>query len=183
MNAYTIGGKWLDDLNADLSGSDRACAVLGGSVMDDRVRTLLQKYLLPPRSENEDKLLGRSSPLESFSSRIELARRLNLITEETRKSLDWIRDIRNDAAHKTDFSFGNNSVRDRISNILLVMQLQEKASALLRPPYDSPKGQFVAAVVVLVACLDIEIGETGQTRHTPTNAIANASFPTAAGSR
>ena len=88
MNSYTIGGKWLDDLNADLTGSDRACAVLAGAVVDDRLKTLLQKYLLPSRVENEDKLLGRSSPLESFSSRIELARRLNLVSEETRKSLD-----------------------------------------------------------------------------------------------
>ena len=177
MNSYTIGGKWLDDLNAELSGSDRACAVLAGAVVDDRLKTLLQKYLLPPRVKSSDKLLGRSSPLESFSSRIELAQRLNLITEETRKSLDWVRDIRNDAAHKGDFSFDSDAIRDRVNNILMAMRLSERAPSLLRPPYDLPKGRFVAAMVVLVGGLDVEIGETVQTQHVPINAIANASLP------
>ena len=181
MNEYSIGGKWLDDLNAELSGSDRACAVLAGAVLDDRVKALLQKYLHPPRNEKEDKLLGRSSPLESFSSRIELARRLNLITEETRKSLDCIRDIRNNAAHETGFSFDSHSIKDRVSNILSAMLLPERAPVLLKQPYDSPKGKFVAAVVVLVACLDIEIGETRLTVHTPTNALAHAAFSEAEG--
>ncbi|MDF1591782.1 MAG: DUF4145 domain-containing protein [Desulfobacterales bacterium] len=176
MNTYTISGKWLNDLMEDLSGNDRACVILAGAVLDDRVKTLLQKYLLPPRGEKEDKLLGPSRPLESFASRVEIARRLNLISEDARKSLDDIRHIRNRAAHKIDFSFGANSVMDRVNNVLQTMQLQIRAPSLLTPPYNSPKGKFVAAVVILVLCLDIEIGETGTTVHSPTNALANFSF-------
>ncbi|MBI4844333.1 MAG: DUF4145 domain-containing protein [Nitrospirae bacterium] len=175
-NSYRIEGQWLNDLEADFSGSDRACAVLGGAIADDYVKMLLKKYLLPPQEKKKDKLLDRSSPLESFASRIELARRLNLITKETRKSLDWVRDIRNDAAHETDFSFSNDSAKDRVSNILQAMKLKEKKCPLLLSPYDTPKGQFIAAVIMLVACLNIEIGETTQTQHEPTDAISNASF-------
>lgn len=80
---YTIGGKWLQDLNDDLEGSDRACAVLAGAVVDDHLKTLLEKYLIPPDTNN-DKLLGRSSPIDSFAARIELARRLNLMIIQTK---------------------------------------------------------------------------------------------------
>jgi mannitol operon repressor len=101
---HTIGGKWLDDLNRDLTGSERSCAVLAGAILDDRLKTLLENYLLAPE-QREDKLLGRSGSLGSFAARIELACRLNLISRKTRKALDWIRDIRNDASHETLFTF------------------------------------------------------------------------------
>jgi Domain of unknown function (DUF4145) len=181
MDSYTIGGKWLADLNADLSGSDRSCAVLAGAILDDRLNALLQNYLLPARNKNDDKLLGRSGSIESFSSRIELARRLNLITEESRKSLDWVREIRNDAAHKVDFNFDDSSVRDKVANTLRVLLLKERAPALLNAPYNTHKGQFVAAVVMLVAGLEIEIGETHRTTHVITDALSKGIFRAAEG--
>jgi hypothetical protein len=139
MDSYTIGGKWLADLNADLSGSDRSCAVLSGAILDDRLKALLQKYLLSARNKRGDELLGRSGPIESFSSRIELARRLNLMSEESRKSLDWVREIRNDAAHNVDFNFDDNSVRDKVANILSVLSLRKRAPTLLNAPTIPPK--------------------------------------------
>ena len=45
--AHTIGGKWLDDLNQDLSGSERSCAVLAGAILDDRTSQSLQNLRSP----------------------------------------------------------------------------------------------------------------------------------------
>ena len=123
MKAHTIGGKWLSDLNVDLDGSDRSCAVLAGAVLDDKVKLLLKAYLLPPLKQAEDRLFGRFGALESFSSRIELSRRLNLITENTRKALDWVREVRNAAAHNSVFAFNDSSNKDRVANIVKALEL------------------------------------------------------------
>jgi hypothetical protein len=176
MNTHEFGGKWLADLNDDLRGSDRSCAVLAGAVLDDRVKQLLLAYLLPPKKQTEDRLLGRSGALESFSSRIELSGRLNLITENTRKALDWVRDIRNEAAHNSTFAFGDSSNHDRVTNIVKALELKKRAPDLLKPPYEGPKGEFVAAVVVLMTGLELETLEMKRTAHQPIDAVNTATF-------
>lgn len=174
--AHRIGGQWLDDLNTDLEGSERSCAVLAGAILDDRLLALIEAYLVPPKSSSEDRLLGRSGPLEPFASRIELARRLNLISDETRKALDWVRDIRNEASHKVVFSFDDDAISQRVRNIVDVLKLRENAAVLLNPPYDDIRGNFGAAVVTLVTCLQVEAAETVQTSHIPVDAMRDAKW-------
>ncbi len=176
MKILTIGGKWLDDLNADMSGSDRSCAVLAGAILDDRLLDLLSNYLLPPTKKSEDKLLGRGGGVESFTARIELAKRLNLITVPLAKSLDWVRQVRNDAAHNADFSFGGRSVQSKVNNIIVTLGLSKRAAALLKPPYSGTKGNFVASIVLLSAFLQIESAETKRTSYLPANVLENISI-------
>jgi hypothetical protein len=171
-----FGGKWLSDLNADLHGSDRSCAVLAGALLDEQVRSLLLAYLLPPDKKNEDRLLGRSGALESFSSRIELSCRLNLITEDTRIALNWVREIRNDASHKPDFSFNEDAIRSRVENIIDMLDLKKRAPDMFLTPYDSRKGAFVAAVTILISGLQLEVIETQRTSHQPNDAMNTATF-------
>jgi len=176
MNNLEIGGKWLTDLNADLRGSDRSCAVLAGAVLDEKVCSLLHAYLLPPEKKNEDRLLGRSGALESFSSRIELSRRLNLITESTRKALNWVREIRNAASHNQNFSFSEQATGKFVENIVDVLALKKRAPDMFRVPYEGAKGEFVVAVVVLMSGLQVEINETKLTLHKPSDAVNTATF-------
>jgi hypothetical protein len=165
-DSYTIGGKWLDDLRAELQGSDRACAVLAGAILDDRLKALLAGYLLPPQVEREDRLLGRSGAVESFSARIELAYRLGLVSAATRRSLDWTRDIRNDAAHQPEFGFDIDSVRDRVQNLASLIRLNDIVPEGVRSEFgESAKGRFVLSVMMLAAALQIEAGESGRTKH------------------
>ena len=168
-DSYTIGGKWLEDLTAEITGSDRACAVLAGAVLDDRIKSLLFSYLLPPMNEKEDRLLGRSGTIESFSSRIELAYRSALISIEVRRALDWVRDIRNYAAHEQGFMFENDQIKDRVANIIGALQNIEKLPLkTLADHYgDTSKGKFVASVVILSFVLEFEARESGRTRHQP----------------
>jgi DNA-binding MltR family transcriptional regulator len=169
-------GKWIDDLNLELNGSDRACAVLAGAIVDDRLKGLLQKYLLPSKSAKEDKLLGRSSPIESLSSRIELAYRLGLIGEEMSSSLHWIRDIRNLAAHEESFSISEQSCRDKIRNVIQSLKIDKNAPKLLQAPYDSNRGMFIAAIIMIAIAIDLETVNIEQTINVPVNAILNAEF-------
>ena len=170
MDEYITKGKWLDDLNEDLQGSDRSCAVLAGAILDDFLKTLLQRYLLVPANKKDDKLLGPSGPIDSFSARIELAHRLNLISAQTRKALDWVRDIRNQAAHQMDFRFDSDSNKDKVANIVSILKLTQ-VDELLKKPYEGVKGNFVAMTILMAAGLNVEIGEIGMTTFRPVDAI------------
>ncbi|GAB3270583.1 DUF4145 domain-containing protein [Parahaliea aestuarii] len=165
--SITLNGVWLQQLNIELEGSDRSCAVLGGAVLDDRLAKLIKKFLLPPKNEKEDRLLGRGRAVESFSARIELARRLNLVAEEVSRSLDWIRDIRNDAAHREEFSFEENSCQSRVENIIEALELKTYGPGLLECPYASPKGHFIVAVTMIVARIELETESVNGTLHDP----------------
>lgn len=175
MNEYNFSGKWIYDLNEDLRGSDRSCAVLSGALLDDILKNLLKKYLLKPENEKNDKLFGASSLFGSFALRIELSRRLNLITDEIRNALDSIRRIRNKAAHQADFTFESDSNTDVVSNIVKALALEKRVPDMLKKPYDGSKGNFVAATIVLKSCLAIDLDKITTTSFQPNNALAKFS--------
>jgi hypothetical protein len=105
------------------SESDRAAAVLGASLLDARLEDVFRTNL----ATNHDLLLGRSGPLSTFSSRINLAFALRWIDADTSHDLDIIRDIRNDFAHHLDheLSFATESIAARCCNL-------RSSAALLR---------------------------------------------------
>ena len=128
---------------------------------------LLNAHLLPPARLSEDRLLGRGAPVESFGTRIELARRLNLLNPEVSKSLDWMRDIRNDASHRQKFSFSENSVKDRVDNVIAALDLKTIIHDDFSERYRSPKGKFIACTLVLIARIQIETSAVQRASHEP----------------
>ena len=167
MATSSVGTPWLAQLNADLRGSDRACAVLAGAILDERLLQLIAKALLPSGRKGDDRLLGRGGALESFAVRIELCRRLNLVASEVSRSLDWLREIRNDAAHRELFTFEDSSTKDRVNNIVGALELRARGPGLLSPPYDDTKGNFVASVAMLVTRVQLEAETLKPIHHEP----------------
>ena len=102
---------------------------------------------------------------------IELAFRLGLLNREEQKILDWIRRIRNDAAHRTGFSFKDSSIADKVENILSAMKVRENAPKLFEYPYEGARGDFVVAVSMAVIVLEAIKGEIGQTKQAPWGAL------------
>jgi hypothetical protein len=146
---------WLKELYAELQGSDRACAVIAAVTLDESLKTILQKHLLPPQKPKEDRLLGRSGLLDSFSARTELAWRLGLVTDRLRNSLDDLRDVRNLAAHATDFSFSAPKVAVRVRRIdAALLPDANLPEGLMRELGDSLKSRFVASTLLLALALD-----------------------------
>ncbi len=152
--SLVMGGKWLQDLHQDLSGSDRSCAVLAAAILDDRLDRLLKAVLLPGAAKGEDRLLGRGGVADSFSARIELAYRVGLLSANVRKALDWLREIRNEAAHRTEFSFDADAIRSRAKNVVVALELKTRFPRSLQEPYASSKGHFVASTFVLACVLE-----------------------------
>jgi DNA-binding MltR family transcriptional regulator len=97
------------------SESERACAVLGGALLEAKLEDLFRRKLRC----FHDELLQGTGAIATFSARIRLARALDWISDDARFDLDAIRKIRNDFAHSFDqnLSFSDRSVTDRCANL------------------------------------------------------------------
>jgi hypothetical protein len=102
--------------------SDRACVILAAAVMDEHLTKMLKSKLVQIHTKDDQLFDGFNAPIGNFSTRIGIARRLGLISKKVCKSLDIIRKIRNDFSHDIfNCDFKNQSVRDRLSNLIKVI--------------------------------------------------------------
>lgn len=88
------------------SKSDRVLAVLGGAIVDDRLRTAII-YRLRDDSTRIDRLFDPSGPLGAFANKIDLAYLLHIYDKRTRDALSSIAKIRNYFAHSLTASFND----------------------------------------------------------------------------
>jgi len=91
----------LERLEAEIYGSsDRATAVLLGSMVDSALEFFIGGQLRPTLNSNDrGNLFGERGPFGTFSAKILTAYAFNLFGPETRSDLDLIRTIRNAFAH------------------------------------------------------------------------------------
>ncbi len=93
---------------------DQSCAIMATSRIDNLLYNAIKEKLLPPKRENsEDPLLDRA--LQTFSSRIEAAYRLGLISSQHANSLNKLRIIRNEFSHRLEhLTFDSQRQRGRV---------------------------------------------------------------------
>lgn len=100
------------------SESDRAAVILGASKLDQLLGMTLERYLLPSTVAN-DNLFSVNGPLGNFSSKIDFAYRLGLISGHFCKSIHLIRRIRNSFAHEIyGARLNSGSHRDRVKALV-----------------------------------------------------------------
>jgi hypothetical protein len=106
--------------------SDRACAILGASLLEELLLRLFQKSLL---EDAPKELFEGNGPLSTFSGRIKLAYFLGMISTDEYSELDLIRRIRNDFAHAFDhqLSFDTKPVAGRARALRFAELLAENA--------------------------------------------------------
>ena len=87
--------------SAEMLGvSDRACALICGSVLDSALtKALTIKLIDLSEPERKEIFIDRNAVLGRFSNKIIMAYALGLITKEQRLVLDRLRTIRNAFAH------------------------------------------------------------------------------------
>lgn len=117
-----IGPNPFEQIEFD---SDRAAGIVAGSIAETRLEQALQSRLRPadtPKLEDIIQQLFRpSGALGPFSTKIDLAYLMRLLSDEAYKDLTNVKNIRNDFAHKLDHdSFDVPSIRDRCKNLILV---------------------------------------------------------------
>ncbi|MEA2711478.1 MAG: hypothetical protein QOF78_4079 [Phycisphaerales bacterium] len=81
--------------------SERALVIVGAAQVDDALRDMLIGFLAPSTNDS-DELFDGDAPLATFSARIRLAFRLNLIDRSLARGCNLIRKIRNSFAHNAE---------------------------------------------------------------------------------
>ena len=99
------------------SESDRGCSLMAAAYLDMQLGELLKAFLVDDkRLVNE--LFRHTGALGTFSSRIDLAYSLGLISKGDRRNLHLIRKIRNDFAHvHLRLDFNNESISARCNEL------------------------------------------------------------------
>ncbi|MEW5980886.1 MAG: hypothetical protein AB1806_00790 [Acidobacteriota bacterium] len=99
--------------NKELAGdSDRAAAIVGCALLDDRLGALHTEFFV----QNQDgwsELLNSddsNAPLGSFGARIVAAYAVGLIDQTQRDALRRLKKVRNAFAHKTGLSFADQAI-------------------------------------------------------------------------
>ncbi|TDP17953.1 hypothetical protein [Halanaerobium congolense] len=100
-----------------LRETDRGVALMAAAYLENSIEDLLNKYFIKDISSKEDPF-NKYGFLLSFSSKIDLAYMLGLISNKTKRELNWIREMRNKFAHSADFiDFKKQSFADKCNNL------------------------------------------------------------------
>ncbi len=114
----TSDKQWKFLLEQFQKESDRAAVILVVSIIDENLQTLVKTHLVPTASSNDSLFDSATSPLSNFSSKIDMAHRIGLISGKFARDLHIVRKIRNSFAHDIyGCNFENGSVISRIREL------------------------------------------------------------------
>jgi len=156
---YYVPSKWCDHFESSIiKESLRAQIVLSGCYLDEALYDLLKIVLVPEKSKNDVLFDGPQAPLGTFSSKIEIAYRLQLIDKETKESIHLIRKIRNEFSHnlmKCDFS--NTKILDYNKKLYSIFKDAMKEG---RKKFEEGEvGNFLAVVSLVLFIIRSKIQE------------------------
>ncbi|WP_308517491.1 DUF4145 domain-containing protein [Sphingomonas flavescens] len=101
------------------SESDRGVMILAATLIEDALRTVLERLTRYSNSETREAIFGPDGPLGSFSRRIDFALATGLIIKERANGLHTIRFIRNAAAHAhIEVNFDTQIVKQALGTML-----------------------------------------------------------------
>lgn len=103
--------------------SDRAAAIIAASLFEARLQEAI-KFRMQRDPKIEERLFQPSGPLGAFSTKIDLAYMIGLISKAAHADAIHIKDIRNPFAHKLDVkNFKTNKIADKAKNLQLINSL------------------------------------------------------------
>lgn len=109
--------------------SDRSFIILNGSMIEDKLETVLHRKFSGINKDERLRLFGFEGPLGTFSSKIKMGQALGLLTRNQAKRIDLVREARNTAAHVlTPITFDTPEIR-AVVLCFLTEEQAEKARA------------------------------------------------------
>lgn len=105
--------------------SDRGCALILSSNLDNRLKELLENLCIKLPLDIKKRLFSGTGGLATFSSRIDMCYALGHLGEDEHRDLHLIRKIRNEFAHHEDkLTFDCHSVKSRCSEFRLIKEME-----------------------------------------------------------
>jgi DNA-binding MltR family transcriptional regulator len=139
--------KRTEALLIELKGqSDRGTAIVGVAWVEEELQAAIESYLEKDKKA-WDRLFGRSGPLASLSSKIDLARLLGMSSKMITSDLHILRDLRNEFAHTV-------AAKDNTVLTFNSPHIKDKCLALKCVAHESisePRVAFVRACAILNA--------------------------------
>ena len=133
--------------------TDRAAGIVGAAILDSTLESVLKSRLVKsPQAKNDSLFDGPNPPLSSFGSRIDIAYRLGLISEEMSKVLHIVRRIRNSFAHDlVNCDFNNPQMASLVRNLTTAVFKGRKKYRAIRAGFpDGARGDFQMALSRIV---------------------------------
>ncbi|AUN03425.1 hypothetical protein RSJ19_11040 [Clostridium botulinum] len=123
--------------------SDRACVILSAAMIENELESLLKKKLVSSSKKTDNLFDNATSALGTFSSKIDMAYRLGLISKNLCRDIHIIRKIRNQFAHDIyDCNFNNTVIIDKVKELESSTQIV-KQDLEFRDKFDgSTRGDF-----------------------------------------
>lgn len=132
--------------------SSLGMVLVTSSFVDEQLRETLRSFFTKEKYAKE-LLDGANAPLGTFSSRINAAAALGLISDEEYRNCHIVRKIRNEFAHKVTTDFEDDNIK------AMCMNLTGYA-----PGIEDPKGRYSTAVIGLVASFYNRANYVGEAR-------------------
>lgn len=144
--------------------SDRAAVILVASIIDENLTTLLKSYFVPNPTSSDSLFDSATSPLSNFSSKIDMAFRIGIISGKLTRDLHIVRKIRNAFAHNIyGCDFEDGSVKSRIRELEnSSCEWLKKMKELKRDDdlFDGTRGKFLFITAIMVWVITELIEET-----------------------
>ena len=110
--------QWQRYMEMFSKESDRACVILTVSFLDELLTLCLRMKLVATPNAVDSLFEGGNAPFSSFSSKIDVAYRLGIISNRLCRDLHLVRKIRNDFAHNIEgCHFSDQKVHNRIREL------------------------------------------------------------------
>jgi hypothetical protein len=139
--------------------TDQGVALVSAAYLGEELRMLLEKmFVHSPKTIHA--LFEGAGPLATFSSRIDLAFAVGLLSQEPHRLLHLIRKIRNDFAHQHhEMSFTDEGIAARCQKLVALMPpVDEKYGlATLIPPVDEKRPRYLYIRVVMYLLAEIHV--------------------------
>ncbi|QRN82327.1 hypothetical protein JR338_07715 [Chloroflexota bacterium] len=133
--------------------SDRGVALVGSEMLSQLLKGLIGKKLLPDPKTRNKILTNVGSPVSTFSSRIELAYGMGLISNDEYHDLTIIRKIRNSLAHSIkEKYFADEDIKNKI-NELRIPRLSEYSYS------EVPRKNFINGSSMVAAFISMRTSE------------------------
>jgi len=148
--------KFVEDFKKE---SDRSAVILGTAKLDIQLYQILRKVLRSTPSSRDD-LLDDGRPLGTFSSRIDMAYRLGLITADFARELHLVRRIRDSFAHElSNATLKYGAYQDRLNEIVTPLVKYRSYRSLRKKLFGEKAGpsidfrMAVANLFLLLKCV------------------------------
>lgn len=139
--------------------TDRGCALMAASYLDSRLAECLTQYFVDDAPVVES-LVGPNMPLSTFSSRIDTAYLLGLISPNSRSALHLIRKIRNEFGHMPEpLSFDDQKHK--------IAQRCEALGNLFDYKSGTHRAMFTMAVMGILALINVRLRATKHSKPRP----------------